>query len=206
MKKWYLVIASLGLTFGLAACGDNNNESGTEKNEDDTNIVEDITEDIEEPAEESTEEVADSVTVDLLDTNGDSVGQAELSEDEKGVTVKVEAEGLPAGPHGFHFHETGKCDLPDFESAGGHFNPAEVEHGLDNENGPHAGDLPNLEAAEDGTVNEEFLAETVTLKKNEENSLFKEGGTALVIHADEDDGKTQPSGESGDRIVCGVIE
>lgn len=206
MKKWYLLIASLGLTFGLAACGDNNNESGTEKNEDDTNVVEDITEDIEEPAEESTEEVADSVTVDLLDTNGDSVGQAELSEDEKGVTVKVEAEGLPAGPHGFHFHETGKCDLPDFESAGGHFNPAEAEHGLDNENGPHAGDLPNLEAAEDGTVNEEFLAETVTLKKNEENSLFKEGGTALVIHADEDDGKTQPSGESGDRIVCGVIE
>lgn len=206
MKKWYLLIASLGLTFGLAACGDNNNESGMEKNEDDTNVVEDITEDIEEPAEESTEEVADSVTVDLLDTNGDSVGQAELSEDEKGVTVKVEAEGLPAGPHGFHFHETGKCDLPDFESAGSHYNPAEAEHGLDNENGPHAGDLPNLEVGEDGTVNEEFLAENVTLKKNEENSLFKEGGTALVIHADEDDGKTQPSGESGDRIVCGVIE
>ena len=120
--------------------------------------------------------------------------------------IKVNAKDLPEGPHGFHFHEVGNCEVPDFESAGGHFNPTEADHGLEQDNGPHAGDLPNLEVGEDGIVDEEFVAEHVTLKTGEVNSLLQEGGTALVIHAEADDGTTQPSGNSGDRIVCGVIE
>ena len=102
--------------------------------------------------------------------------------------------------------EVGKCELPDFESAGGHFNPTDASHGLDHDEGPHAGDLPNLEVGEDGLVDEEIIAENVTLKSGEENSLLQEGGTALVIHAEADDGTSQPSGDSGDRIICGVIQ
>ena len=97
------------------------------------------------------------------------------------------------------------CEGPDFESAGGHFNPADAMHGMDNPDGPHAGDLPNIEASSDGTASQEFTAENVTLAIGEENSLLKEGGTALVIHAAEDDQTTDPSGDSGDRIACGVV-
>ena len=113
---------------------------------------------------------------------------------------------LTEGTHGFHFHEKGVCEAPDFESAGGHFNPTGASHGLGHEDGPHAGDLPNLEVGPDGTVKEEFFVENLTLKAGEENSLFQDDGTALVIHAEEDDGTTQPSGDSGDRIACGVVE
>src|SRR5690606_25253705 len=110
------------------------------------------------------------------------------------------------GLHGFHFHEKGICEAPDFESAGGHFNPTGASHGLDHEDGPHAGDLPNLEVGPDGTVKEEFFVENLTLLAGEENSLYQEGGTSLIIHAEADDGTTQPSGNSGDRIACGVVE
>lgn len=217
MKKWISFLA-LSSVLVLGACGDIDEEPDVEPDtqEDNTGTIEDnneeaMTEEDPEGTDEDSEdgddqEASDVVTVDLIDINGESVGSAELTEDDNGVTVKVAAEGLPEGPHGFHFHEVGQCELPDFESAGGHFNPTNAEHGLDNENGPHAGDLPNLEVDEAGTVDEEFLAEHVTLKEGKENSLRQEGGTAIVIHADKDDGESQPSGDAGDRIVCGVIE
>lgn len=209
MKKWVSFIG-LSLVLVLGACG--NDEKEPEVNEENTGSTEESTEETILPEEDSeenestNEEEIAPVTVDLIDVNGDSIGSAELKEEDNGVLVQVSASGLPAGSHGFHFHETGKCELPDFESAGGHFNPTGASHGLDHEDGPHAGDLPNLQVGEDGSVEEGFLAEHVTLKKGEDNSLLQENGTALVIHADEDDGETQPSGNSGDRIACGVVE
>ena len=117
------------------------------------------------------------VTVNLMDSAGNSVGTAELAEEDDGVRVKMNATDLPEGAHGFHFHEYGKCESPDFESAGGHFNPTGADHGLDNEGGPHAGDLPNLEVGADETIEEEFVAEHVTLATwTEENSLLKRRG------------------------------
>ena len=206
MKKWFLPIAALGLTLGLAACSDTENDSTTE-----TNGVEDSepTVDNEETTADPTESGEDAeamVTAELIDTEGTIVGAAVLTEEDDGVRVKINANDLSEGQHGFHFHEVGKCELPDFESAGGHFNPTDASHGLDHDEGPHAGDLPNLEVGEDGLVDEEIIAENVTLKSGEENSLLQEGGTALVIHAEADDGTSQPSGDSGDRIICGVIQ
>jgi superoxide dismutase, Cu-Zn family len=208
MRKWFLLIAAMGLVLALAACGDDKkDEPVTEPNEaEDNEPVEETDENAADPAD--TGELAENevLRVDLIDAKGESVGTAELTEEENGVLVNVKAENLPEGPHGFHFHEAGKCEAPDFETAGGHFNPTDAEHGLENDKGPHAGDLPNLEVGKDGKVEEEFIAEHVTLKAGEANSLLKEGGTALVIHAEADDGTTQPSGDSGDRIVCGVIQ
>jgi superoxide dismutase, Cu-Zn family len=208
VRKWFLLIAAMGLVLALAACGDDKkDEPVTEPNEaEDNEPVEETDENAADPAD--TGELAENevLRVDLIDAKGESVGTAELTEEENGVLVNVKAENLPEGPHGFHFHEAGKCEAPDFETAGGHFNPTDAEHGLENDKGPHAGDLPNLEVGKDGKVEEEFVAEHVTLKAGEANSLLKEGGTALVIHAEADDGTTQPSGDSGDRIVCGVIQ
>ncbi|MCZ2259750.1 superoxide dismutase family protein [Sporosarcina sp. G11-34] len=207
MKKWLLLIPGFVLVFVLVACGDKNESSETDGVNDKT--TEKTDGDNTSPSKED-EMVEDEdlliVKVDLMDSSGDSIGTAELTDKDDGVQVKLNAKGLSEGTHGIHFHEVGKCEVPDFESAGGHFNPADTSHGINHEEGPHAGDLPNLEVGEDGEVNEEFLAEHVTLKGGEENSLLQEGGTALIIHAEADDGKTQPSGDSGDRIVCGVIE
>lgn len=146
-----------------------------------------------------------AIHVNMINTSGDTVGTATLTEVSNGVNVAIEASNLPKGTHGFHIHEKGICEQPDFESAGGHFNPTNAKHGFDNPDGPHAGDLPNLEVGEDGTVNESFLAEMVTLKEGEKNSLLHEGGTSLVIHADADDNVSQPAGNAGARIACGVI-
>lgn len=208
MKKWFLIVAAMGLVLALAACGDDKKDDPvTELNGvEDNDSVEETDENAANPADTDELEEDEVFRVDLIDAKGNSVGTAELTEEENGVLVNVKAENLPEGPHGFHFHEAGKCEEPDFESAGGHFNPTEAEHGLENDKGPHAGDLPNLEIGKDGKVDEEFVVEHVTLKTGEANSLLREGGTALVIHAEADDGTSQPSGDAGDRIVCGVIQ
>lgn len=205
MKKWIWVTMILTCAFAFAACADGKEGSdpatGSEGATDDgvnegAVTEEDLFEDDKLP----------SLTVNLMDGNGKPVGTAELIEEEDALRIMVEAENLPEGLHGFHFHEKGVCEAPDFESAGGHFNPTGVSHGLDHEDGPHAGDLPNLEVGPDGTVKEEFFVENLTLLAGEENSLYQEGGTSLIIHAEADDGTTQPSGNSGDRIACGVVE
>jgi Cu-Zn family superoxide dismutase len=107
--------------------------------------------------------------------------------------------------HGFHVHAVGKCEGPEFKTAGGHFNPATKEHGLENPKGAHAGDMPNLAVGPDGNGKGEFLARGATLGDGA-GSLFPEGGTALVLHAAPDDMKTDPAGNAGARIACGVIE
>ena len=146
---------------------------------------------------------ATAATVRLIDARGQSVGSAVLTEAENGVRVNLNVRGLPAGTHGLHFHQNGSCDAPDFTTAGGHYNPTNRQHGLQNPQGPHAGDLPNLTVGANGEGEMETVREGVSLRGT--NPLLKQGGTALVIHATADDQRTDPSGSSGARIACGVI-
>jgi Cu-Zn family superoxide dismutase len=146
-----------------------------------------------------------TATATLKDAQGKSAGTATFTESGGMVQMKLKASGLTPGKHGIHVHEAGKCDGPDFKSAGGHFNPQGKKHGVQNDGGAHAGDLGNLEAKPDGTASLQAMLHGVTLAKGEKHSLLDADGAALVIHAKEDDDATDPSGNSGDRIACGVI-
>jgi Cu-Zn family superoxide dismutase len=158
-----------------------------------------------EEALETSSKENNVIEVALQNQDGVEVGLATLTQQKEGVEIKVEASHISAGMHGFHIHESGMCQPPNFESAGGHFNPDEKEHGFKSEHGPHAGDIENLEVAEDGTVNQTFLNRHVTLEKGKQNSLLGDNGASLIIHEMEDDDVSQPAGNAGERIVCGVI-
>lgn len=142
----------------------------------------------------------------MQNSKGEPIGEILFTEKEDGVELSAVLNSIPPGEHGIHIHEAGVCKAPDFESAGGHFNPANKEHGVDNPKGPHVGDLPNLTASEDGSVELNFVAKNFTLKKGKPTSLLDADGSAVVIHEKADDYKTDPSGNSGGRIACGVIE
>jgi Cu-Zn family superoxide dismutase len=145
-------------------------------------------------------------TVELKDAQGKDVGMATIESKGAGVEVKLDLKGLPAGVHAVHFHQTAKCDPPDFKTAGGHFNPAGKQHGFDNPQGHHAGDMMNFTVKENGTAKAAVKDGDVVLGTGSEaNSLLANGGTAIVIHAKADDYKTDPAGNSGDRIACGAI-
>ncbi len=141
---------------------------------------------------------------DLVNAQGAKVGRAELTQTPDGVKIDVTVSGLTPGLHGFHIHAVGKCDGPDFKSAGGHFNPYGKKHGLKNPDGAHAGDMENLEVVADGTGKAEVVDKQVTLGEGS-NSLFHDGGTAIVIHASPDDEMTDPAGNAGARVACGPI-
>ena len=145
-------------------------------------------------------------TAQLQDAEGNAVGTAEFTEVPGGVLVAVRVQGLEPGEHGIHLHETGECSPPAFEAAGGHINPAGAQHGLENPQGPHAGDLPGLSVAADGTASYEATTDRVTLLGSGTASLLDGDGSALVVHAAADDQSTDPTGNSGDRVACGVIE
>jgi superoxide dismutase, Cu-Zn family len=147
---------------------------------------------------------ANSATAVLHDARGQVVGTATLVEVTGGVRVLIEAKGLPSGPKGVHIHEVGRCDPPDFISAGGHFNPDGRKHGLLNPEGPHAGDLPNITVGDDGAGRLESMNERITLAAGPA-SILDGDGSAIVIHAGPDDFMTDPAGDSGARIACGVI-
>ena len=141
----------------------------------------------------------------LKDAQGKEVGTATFTGSGSMVQMKLKVSGLTPGKHGIHVHEAGKCDGPDFKSAGGHFNPHGKKHGVQSDQGAHAGDLRNLEVKADGTATLQLTLPGTTLDPGEKNSLLDADGSAVVIHAKEDDEKTDPSGNSGDRIVCGII-
>lgn len=143
--------------------------------------------------------------IELIGRDGQPVGTARLSQQGDAVRIALEARDLPPGPRGIHFHETGRCEAPGFQSAGAHFNPTGRQHGLENPQGPHAGDMENLEVEPDGRVNTTLSTTRVTLREGQPYSLLDADGAALVIHAERDDQRSDPSGNSGDRIACGVI-
>jgi superoxide dismutase, Cu-Zn family len=141
----------------------------------------------------------------LTNTKGEKIGTAKLRQIKRGVKINLNVSDLPPGTHALHIHAVGKCDPPDFKSAGPHFNPGDKKHGLKNPAGPHAGDLPNFEVGKDGRATVSVIASHVTLGMGPD-SLFHPGGTALVIHEKADDYMTDPAGNAGSRIACGVIE
>lgn len=148
---------------------------------------------------------AQSAKATLKDAQGKEVGAAVLTQAPAGVFIKLSVKGLPPGERAFHIHGVGKCEPP-FTSAGPHFNPGAKKHGLMASEGHHAGDLPNLHVPASGELVVEVLNPEVTLDKGKPNSLFGAQGTALVVHADKDDYKTDPAGDAGGRIACGLIE
>ena len=140
----------------------------------------------------------------LKDAQGKTLGEATLRDSAAGVLVKLELVSVPPGPHAFHIHTVGKCDAPDFMTAGGHFNPTTMKHGLLATGGPHAGDMPNLFVPADGKLSVEVLDPNVTLAAGAK-SLFDADGSALVLHATADDYATDPAGNAGARIACGLV-
>lgn len=149
-----------------------------------------------------------SAHAELIDNANKPVGSATLTQTGEGVKIVLDVHGAPPGMHALHIHNNGLCHAGEekpFDSAGPHFNPFGKKHGLENPEGPHAGDLPNFEVKADGSAHVEVLAKLVTLEDLKPNSLLKTGGTCLMIHLKADDYKTDPTGNAGTRWACGMI-
>lgn len=148
----------------------------------------------------------DQASASIYDAQGNLIAQALLFQLGDVVQVDIKNYALPVGTYGVHVHEVGMCEGPDFTSAGGHFNPHGKEHGIANPNGPHAGDLPNLDVIEDGTGYIEWPLTELSLVMGEPDTIFDADGSSVIIHGGADDNMTDPSGNSGPRLGCGVIK
>src|SRR5215813_10759306 len=148
--------------------------------------------------------VQDRGHADIKNAEGKTIGTASLRGTKDGVVLTINVNGLPEGLHAVHVHSVGKCEGPAFTSAGPHFNPLNKKHGLENAAGPHAGDLPDMYVEKNGAGRYEVLLDGITLGPGE-TSIFDADGSAIVIHMTADDNVTDPTGNSGDRIACGVI-
>lgn len=150
------------------------------------------------------EDTTRTARAELANADGMNVGTVTLTEavGGQGVVVDATLSDLPPGVHAIHVHAIGKCDPPDFKSAGGHYNPSNKEHGIENPKGMHAGDLPNFFVPESGDIHIQMFATLLRL----DDKLFDEDGAAMVIHAEADDYRTDPSGDAGPRLACGVIK
>ncbi len=140
----------------------------------------------------------------IIDTSGKKIGVASFIPTDSGVKISVQVTSLIPGKHGIHIHQVGKCDTPNFKSAGGHFNPYKHEHGLNNAKGAHNGDMANIEI--DSSGNGSVIIENKMVRLGNANPLLRIDGASIIIHAKADDQKSQPAGNAGDRIGCGVIE
>lgn len=139
----------------------------------------------------------------MRDSTGADLGQVTLTETPQGLQVSGQLRGVPAGEHGFHIHTTGSCE-PTFEAAGGHWNPTNAQHGFDAQGGPHFGDMRNITVGPDGTITAQGTTPGGTLTG--QNALLDADGAAVMIHAGPDDYSSQPSGDAGGRIACGVVQ
>lgn len=149
---------------------------------------------------------ATNLKVKLATSTGQDAGTATFIQRKNGVRVKLDLKNLPVGEHGVHIHQNPKCDAPDFKTAGGHFNPDGKKHGINNPEGHHNGDLPmNVSVGEDHTGSASFVVDRLSLDPAAPDSLFLNGGTSIVVHEKADDMKTDPAGNAGNRIACGVI-
>lgn len=202
MKRWLTLILVVMVALVISACSD-------QENEDTTDGIQDTAEHADEDSGDSLEEndsEKDEINVDLQDADGSEVAEATLTSVDDGVEVQLTGEGFAsASEHAFHIHEKGVCEPEDFKSAGGHYNPMDTNHGKEDPDGPHAGDFDNIEADEDGKVDVTFVTDQISLDEEAENTVFTEDGTSFVIHEGADDYKSQPSGDAGDRMACGVI-
>lgn len=143
----------------------------------------------------------------LVNANGQSIGTVRAWQTSGGVTFRIDASGLPHGVHGLHVHAVGRCDPPSFDTAGPHWNPATRKHGLSNPDGPHAGDLRNVTVAANGVIGETVTLSGASLTApTSAGTLLDADGAALVLHAQADDNVTDPSGNSGARIACAVLQ
>ncbi len=149
--------------------------------------------------------MAGHATADIIDGQGQTKGKAMLMQGRGGIDVSVQVVGVTPGVHAVHIHTSGNCTGPDFTSAGGHWNPEKKQHGHDNPMGAHMGDMPNMTVAADGTGKLTFTIRGARLKGGSE-PLFDADGAAIMIHAAADDYKTDPTGNAGGRIACGVIK
>ena len=144
------------------------------------------------------------IDVKLYNASGDQVGTAKMTQQTSGVKIAIKAEGFEPGAHGLHIHEIGECKAPRFESAGNHFNPDDKKHGLLNPKGAENGDLPNVVADGSGKIKAEINAPHITLEEGK-TTIHRKDGASIIITENADDGMTQPTGKSGDRIACGPI-
>ncbi len=190
MKK--LCWTATAIPFLLAGC--NAPDASTPPADENAPAAEAVTNAGETPA-------AERAAADLKTADGAAAGKATAATINGRVMLTLQVQGLPPGQHGAHVHMTGKCDAPKFESAGGHWNPADAQHGLDAPAGQHAGDMPNLVVDDNGRGTLEYELKGATFA-----GLMDDDGSAMVVHSSADDQKTDPSGNSGDRIACGIFK